>query len=100
MKKGGSMARAKKMFMKIILMAEMALFCQIYFFGKNGIAVLQSQRAVVADLEKNVTMLNDEIAHLEQEMYAWQNDDFYKEKIAREQLQMARKGDELFYIGT
>jgi len=32
-------------------------------------------------------------------MFAWQTDDFFKEKVAREQLQMARKGDELFYIG-
>ena len=39
--------------------------------------------------------LKNEIAQLEKEMYAWQTDDFYKEKIAREQLQMARKGDEL-----
>jgi hypothetical protein len=44
--------------------------------------------------------MKDEIEQLEQEIYAWQTDDFYKEKVAREQLQMARKGDELFYIGT
>ncbi|HLC07261.1 MAG TPA: septum formation initiator family protein [Candidatus Babeliales bacterium] len=94
------MVRVKKMFMKVLLVVEMAAFGHLYFFGNNGIKALQNQKVVVVDLEKNITQLNDEVIQLEQEMHVWQTDDFYKEKIAREQLQMARKGDELFYIGT
>jgi cell division protein FtsB len=92
--------RIKKAFMRLLLMAEMTALGYLYFFSTNGIEALQKQRAVVTHLEKNVVELKKEIEHLEQEMHAWQTDDFYKEKIAREQLQMARKGDELFYIGT
>jgi cell division protein FtsB len=93
------MVRMKKMLMKVLLVCEMAAFGHIYFFGSNGIASLQVQKRVVEDLKKDILVLDGEIAQLEKEMYAWQTDDFYKEKVAREQLQMARKGDELFYIG-
>ena len=94
------MKRLKKLFMKVLLLTEMAAFAHMYFFGANGIAVLQSQKNVVVDLKNNIHHLDAEVAQLEKEIYAWQTDDFYKEKIAREQLQMARKGDELFYIGA
>lgn len=93
------MVRIKKMFMKVLLAAEMVAFAHIYFFGSNGIKALQDQKNVVEDLKKDILVLDEEIEQLEKEMYAWQHDDFYKEKVAREQLQMARKGDELFYIG-
>jgi cell division protein FtsB len=92
--------RIKKIFMRLLLMAEMVALGYLYFFGTNGIEVLQKQRVAVVNLEKNVVELKSEIEKLEQEIYAWQTDDFYKEKVAREQLQMARKGDELFYIGA
>jgi len=94
------MVRAKRIFMKVLLVGEMAAFGHLYLFGKNGINALRKQKAVVVELENNIVALQDEVAQLKEEIYVWQTDDFYKEKIAREQLQMARKGDELFYIGT
>lgn len=93
------MVGIKRIFMKVLLLLEMAAFGHIYFFGTNGIKVLQNQKRGVAELQKNIVSLNGEVVQLEKEIYAWQTNDFYKEKIAREQLQMARKGDELFYIG-
>ena len=93
------MIHLKKFFMKIALCVEMAAFGHIYFFGTNGIAALQKQKYDVIELQKNIVLLNDELEQLKKEIYAWQTDDFYKERVAREQLQMARKGDELFYIG-
>ena len=95
----GVFMKVKKLLLKVLLVCEMAAFCHVYFFGNNGIASLQVQKRVVEDLKKDILVLDGEIAQLEKEMYAWQTDDFYKEKVAREQLQMARKGDELFYIG-
>ena len=98
-KKGVSMARVKKICMRLLLLVEMAGFGYLYVYGANGMQVLAQQREVVVELERNVIALKGDIEKLEEEMYAWQTDDFYKEKVAREQLQMARKGDELFYIG-
>jgi len=93
------MVQFKKICMRALLLIEMIIFGQVYFFGNNGIKALQAQKNVVEDLKKDILVLNTEITQLEKEIYAWQTDDFYKEKVAREQLQMARKGDELFYIG-
>jgi cell division protein FtsB len=78
----------------------MTAFGYIYLFGQNCIKELQIQQLGVVELQKNLILLNDEIVQLKKEIYAWQTNDFYKEKVAREQLQMARKGDELFYRGT
>jgi cell division protein FtsB len=94
------MIRFKKLFMKALLLLEMIAFGHAYLFGSNGIKVLQAQKNEVTELEYSIGHLNDEVTRLEKEIHIWQTDDFYKEKIAREQLQMARRGDELFYIGT
>lgn len=92
--------RIKKLFMRLLLMVEMMALGYLYIFGTHGIEELQKQRMVVAGLEKNVVHLKADVEQLEKEIHAWQTNDFYKEKVAREQLQMARKGDELFYIGV
>ena len=94
------MVRLKKMCMRLLLLVEMAVFGYLYVYGINGIQTLKKQCAVVFDTEKNVTLLKNDVEQLEKEIYAWQTNDFYKEKVAREQLQMARKGDEIFYIGV
>lgn len=90
----------KKAFMRLLLMVEMMGLGYLYIFGTHGMEELQKKRMIVTGLEKNVVSLKKDIEQLEKEIHAWQTDDFYKEKVAREQLQMARKGDELFYIGT
>ena len=92
--------RIKKVFMRLLLMVEMMALGYLYIFGTHGIEELQKQRMIVTDLEKSVVHLKADIEQLENEIHAWQTNDFYKEKVAREQLQMARKGDELFYIGV
>jgi cell division protein FtsB len=92
--------RLKQIAIRLFLLLEMAIFGYVYMYGKNGFATLQVQKRVVEQVQKNVEQLKKEIAIIEEEIVAWQTDDFYKEKVAREQLQMARKGDEIFYIGT
>jgi cell division protein FtsB len=49
-------------------------------------------------VEQDILVLKKEVQDLQEELVAWQTDPFYKEKVAREQLQMARPGEELFYI--
>lgn len=94
------MRALKKVVMRMFLMLEMVAFGYVYVCGKNGLQSLHKHNNSVINLKKNIVQRDQEIALLEKEIYVWQSDDFYKEKIAREQLQMARKGDELFYIGS
>jgi len=90
----------KRLFLKGLLVTEMITLVYIYLFGMNGVVMLQTQRNIVVQLQKDITLLEEDIRLLKEEIDKWNNHDFYKEKVAREQLQMARKGDELFYIGT
>jgi cell division protein FtsB len=94
------MVRVKKAAMRLFLILEMVAFGYLYIAGKNGMQSLGNQRSAVVVMEHKIAQLNTEVVSLEKEIYVWQTDDFYKEKVAREQLQMARKGDELFYIGA
>ena len=94
------MIKIKKIAMRSFLVLELMAFGYIYMYGKNGMASLHKQRMILFGLEEHVMQIKNEIEVLEKEIYVWQSDDFYKEKIAREQLQMARKGDELYYIGV
>ena len=95
----GAPMNFKKIFMRFILCAEMCAFGYLYLCGKNGLQKLQEQKNETAVLQEHMAQLLKEIDILSSDIYVWQTDDFYKEKIAREQLQMARKGDKLFYIG-
>jgi cell division protein FtsB len=89
----------KKIFIRFILCAEMCVFGYIYLFGKTGLQLLSVQKKELIFLELQSAQLQKEIDILESDIYVWQTNDFYKEKIAREQLQMARKHDKIFYIG-
>ena len=94
------MVQLKKAAMRLFLVLEMVAFGYIYVAGKNGMQSLQKHKKVVVAMEEKIVKLNEEVVSLEKEIHVWKTDDFYKEKVAREQLQMARKGDELFYIGA
>lgn len=92
--------RIKPTMLKITLMIEMCVFGCMYIFGKNGLQLLDVQKKELHALRTILEELQKEVVGIESEMSAWQAYDFYKEKVAREQLQMARKGDKLFYRGS
>lgn len=94
------MKQIKHMVMKVVFVVEVCLFGYVYLCGKNGFQMFFEKRRENAALAKTVSVLENEVAQIEFEMNRWQSDDFFKEKIAREQLQMARDGDEIFYIGS
>ena len=85
------MAKSKSYISRIFLLGEMFVFFGIYFFGVDGLQKLCTLRDENMKLEAEVATLNQEIV-------AWNTDSFYKEKVAREQLQMACANDEIFFI--
>jgi len=92
--------RIKKIIVRFIVCIEMCTFGYMYLCGKNGLQLLQKQKKDLSVLEHECTQIQKEIDTLQQDIFVWQTNDFCKEKIAREQLQMARKDDKLFYIGS
>ncbi|MDP3889370.1 MAG: septum formation initiator family protein [bacterium] len=77
---------------------ELFGFVFVYFFGAQGIQVLIQLRQENKKLDTDIGQLNLSIARLKNEVVAWQEDPFCQEKFAREQLQMARSGDEIYYL--
>lgn len=94
------MVNVKRLLMRILLCVEMCIFGYLYVCGKNGLQLLTHKKQELVHLENQCAALQQDISLLQSDIYAWQTNDFYKEKIAREQLQMARKDDKLFYVGT
>ena len=92
--------RLKKTIIKTLLLSELVIFAYLYWFGDSGINSLTNQQVILKNLNQELINNQQEVDNLEKEIHAWKINDFYKEKVAREQLQMARKGDKLFYIGT
>jgi cell division protein FtsB len=88
----------KKMCIRALFVVECVAFALIYICGSYGVRTLMALRADAQRVKSQVEVLQHEVAALEQELIAWNSHPFYKEKIAREQLHMAREGDTIFYL--
>ena len=84
--------------LRIFFIVEIVIFVGIYFFSAQGLRVLQGMEKENEQVYQKITYLEKEIAVLEEEITEWERSSFYKEKIAREQLQMAKQGDEVYFL--
>lgn len=82
----------------VVLGVEVALFAVFYVRGPQGLQALHGMHTEEVTMRENVDQLRTQVATLKQEIENWQKHPFHKEKIAREQLQMARPDDEVFYL--
>lgn len=87
----------KKFFIRVIFLAEIALFVYGYVWGSHGMMNLygckKANMRLLQELENERRALRD----IEQQIEAWNSDPFYKEQYARENLHMARAG-EIMYV--
>lgn len=88
----------KQTALRMVFVLEIALFTVLYFFGAHGIQALVQLRHKNSAFEVTIADLEKEVDGLEVRLSEWDADPFYKEKVAREQLQMARKGDMVYYV--
>ena len=88
----------KRILLQLLLITEGSIFVYVYLYGNNGVYALQQLCNENKQLEQKIDQLSQEVTELEHEIIAWEINDFYKEKVAREQLQMSRKDDEIYYI--
>jgi cell division protein FtsB len=91
------MLKHKTLWFIFFISLELAFGARYLVAGKYGLRAYQTVVAEKKQLEDAIDMLTHEIALYEQEIYAWQNYPFYKEKAAREQLQMCY-ADEIIYV--
>lgn len=83
--------------LRAIIGFEVVLVAFFYLFGKGGIHALRQADGLNKELLTDIKLLDDEIGMLQHELDERQLDPFYKESIARKELQMAYK-DETIYV--
>jgi len=88
----------KRTMLRVFFGMEIAIFIGVYLFGPSGFQTMIRLENENKKLDAEVSLLQKNMDEWERKIVVWQSDDFYKEKIAREQLQMARSGDEIFHL--
>lgn len=88
----------KRTMLRIFFAVEVCVFVGVYLFGPSGLQAMRQLKQENQQLDAEIVQMQQEISDWEQKIALWESDDFYKEKVAREQLQMARVGDEIFYL--
>ncbi len=84
--------------LQLFLVVEIFVFGYVYFFGKSGMQLLYELKRECESIDNEVLQLAVEIKNIEKDISDWESNDFLKEQIAREQLQMARKDDQIYYV--
>lgn len=79
------------------LIMQIILLAYIYKEGKNGLHAMYALQQETEQAALRVTQAEQEIDTIKQDILAWNMHPFYKEKIAREHLHMARQGDIVYY---
>jgi cell division protein FtsB len=90
--------KIKRALFRTFFALEAVIFMGTYLFGAQGIRVMRQLTAADHKLDQDIAAISHEIDQLNNEIVAWQSDDFYKEKVARERLHMARKNETIYYI--
>lgn len=82
------------------LVIQVIILTYGYVRGKNGIHIVQKLKHSTEQAAQRVVQLQHKIDVIEHEIELWDTHSFYKEKIAREHLHMARRGDVVYYLPT
>ena len=92
------MKTMKKTFLRIFFSVEIVVFLCINLFGPHGIKAFIQMHEKNIKIKQETVQLKGMIATLDQDISAWHDNSFYKEKIAREALQMARRDEQVYYV--
>lgn len=96
--RGDKMKTFKKSALRVFFILEVTVFAGVYLFGPNGLQTMVLLEQENGDQDNEIVRLLAEVVSCEHKIAEYKADDFFKEKIAREQLQMARDGDEVYLI--
>jgi cell division protein FtsB len=69
----------------------------LFIYGTHGWHKVWCLQRQLAQQQAIIAQKKQSVAQLICELDAWKYDHFYKEKVAREQLQMGRKDEIIFY---
>lgn len=93
-----AMKVSKPQMARIFFGLESLIFFGFYFVGSNGWLSLCNLKGDIVHLNEEMVILKQEICQLKTDFELQQNHPFFQEKIAREQLQMARANEEIYLL--
>ena len=82
---------------RVLFATELLIFTWVYLYGAYGFSQLLRLREECAHITTAKKEKETSVATLQKSIAAWNAHPFEKERLAREQLQMARK-DEIVYM--
>lgn len=88
----------KRIMLRFVFMLEVLVFGWFYYYGVCGMNEIYQIQKENKQIEQQIQVVQNEIAVRTQEVKAWKTDPFYKEKLAREQLHMAKEGEEIYLL--
>jgi len=92
------MKQIKKGILRALFTLQVVGVVYIFITGKHGWQYINAHHNENKLLEKEVNQLKGEVTALEKRLLSWKNDPFYLEKYAREQLNMARPQEHIYYL--
>jgi cell division protein FtsB len=88
----------KKKLWRLFLMVWVVV-CGIYYCsGRRGVFEIRSLQELNKQLGLEVVALENRVGLLQTQIEAWSQEPFFKEKLAREQLQLAYPEDIIYYV--
>jgi len=91
------MILTKRSLLRFFFGAEIVIFIGIYLFSPHGIQKLFNLKKEVALSGLKLSTLKGDVDNLKKQLKEWNEDSFYKEKVAREQLYMAHSKEEVYF---
>lgn len=88
----------KQTILRMLFGLELIVIAGFYVFGAHGLRYVWQLQREQTQIEQEVAALASEVDALEHEVHDWHTHTFNKEKIAREQLQMAKPGETIYYL--
>lgn len=86
----------KKIILRVFFIGEIALFLGFYFFGAHGLPQIREYKKQNAQLVGDISQLEKQVSNITRELEEWETYPFYKERFARQELQMGKPGEELY----
>lgn len=92
------MTLSKKLLLRLFFGIEIVVFVSTYVGSSGGLSTVYAMKKENENLKNQLVDLEQDVKKIENEYKKWAYDPFYKEKWAREQLQMARADDEVYFL--
>lgn len=92
------MILTKRSLLRFFLGAEIIIFVGLYLFSPHGMQKIFTIKKEVAASALELKRVQDQVKELEHEVQEWKDNDFHKERVAREALYMAGQKEEVYFI--